>query len=101
MNEEKRKVINILRSLIISSPQKGKSLRELVRDFFEFEGKKIPIFEQRTVEDFLRSTGEFIIENFRGESIIYEKPKPGRYNFDFFPCCLYVALYVSTLLACT
>lgn len=79
MNEEKKKVTTILRSLIISSPQKGKSLRELVRDYYEFEGVKIPIFEYRSVEDFLRGTGQFVIENFRGELIIYEKPSEQRF----------------------
>lgn len=89
MNEEKKKVAKVLRSLIISSPQRGKSLRELIRDFYEFEGKKIPIFEHRTVEDFLRGTGEFIIENFRGELIVYEKPKAERFlHFCFCYFCI-------------
>lgn len=74
MNGEKKKIVSILRSLLISRPQNGMSIRELKRDFHEFEGLKIPLFEFRTVEDFLRSSGEFIIENVRGELIIFEKP---------------------------
>lgn len=77
--EEKKKVVKILRSLLISSPQKGKSIRELVRDYREEAGSAIPIFGCRNVEDFLRGTGEFVIENFRGELIIYEKPNAERY----------------------
>lgn len=79
MSEEKKKVISILRSLIISSPQKGKSQRELVRDYHEFVGCKIPIFEFQTVEQFLRGCGEFVLENFRGEMIVYEKPNAERF----------------------
>lgn len=84
MNEEKNKVATIQRCLIISSPKKGKSLRELIRDYRQSEGSNIPIFEYRSVEDFLRGSGEFIIENFRGESIIYEKPNAGRFGYLFF-----------------
>lgn len=79
MNEEKKKVTHVLRSLVMSSPHKGKPLRELVKDYYECEGRKIPIFEHRSVEDFLKSTGEFIIENRGGELKIYEKPNSGRF----------------------
>lgn len=79
MSDEKKKVISILRSLIISSPQKGKSQRDLVRDYFEFVGEKIPTFEFETVEKFLRGSGEFVLENFRGETIVYEKPNAERF----------------------
>lgn len=74
MNEEKQKTISVLRAIIISSPQRGKSVRELARDYYQNEGKNIPTFEHRHVEDFLRSSGEFIFENIRGELIVYEKP---------------------------
>jgi len=50
------------------------SIKDLARDFMEFEGYRIPLFEYRSLEDFLRLSGEFIIENFRGELIIYAKP---------------------------
>lgn len=76
--EKKKTVVKILRSLLISSPQRGKSIRELVRDYREEAGTPIPIFGCRNVEDFLRGTGEFVVENFRGELIIYEKPNEER-----------------------
>lgn len=79
MNPDRSVVVKILRSIIISSPQNGKSIRDLVRDYHEQEGTKIPIYEHRTVEDFLRSTGEFIIENYRGELKVYEKPNSDRW----------------------
>lgn len=85
MNEERQKVISILRSLIISSPQKGKSLRELARDYHEFEGKTLPTFGYRNLEEFLRASGEFIIElNRSGELIIHERPNEESWHITRF-----------------
>lgn len=82
MNAEKKTIISILRSLTISSPQKGISIRDLTRDFYEQEGARIPKFEYRSLEEFLRASGEFIIENFRGELIIYEKPNSDSWHIS-------------------
>lgn len=80
MDAEKKNVANVLRSLIISNPKKGISVGELMADFFKSYGKEIPKFEHPTVDDFLRSTCEFIIKNnSRGEAIIYEKLKSERF----------------------
>lgn len=73
MNEEKQKIIKILRSLIISNPREGTCVKQLMSDFKTFEGFEIPFFEHRNIVDFLRATNHFIVENVRGEFFIYAK----------------------------
>lgn len=76
MNEERKNIINILRSIINISKRRGKTIRELENDFLETAGYTIPTFEYSRLEDFLGASGEFIIKNYKkNESIIYHKPK--------------------------
>lgn len=74
MNDEKKKILKIIRSLIISNPQDdGMRVKYLLNDFKAFEGSDIPSFEYRTALEFLRASNEFVIENVRGELFIYAK----------------------------
>lgn len=76
MCDEKRKVINVLRALLILKEGGPVTLRELKQDFCTAEGKKeIPKFEYKNVIDFLDSSGKFILNVFNGEVIVLEKPK--------------------------
>lgn len=73
MTEEKKKIIKILRSLIISNPQEGVFIKTLLNDFTTFEGVVLPLFGYKTAVEFLRASGEFVIENVRGEFMVYAK----------------------------
>lgn len=71
MNDEKKKILKIIRSLIISNPQDGMRFKKLLNDFKTFEGLDIPSFEYRTAVEFLRASNEFVIENVCGELLVY------------------------------
>lgn len=78
MNDEKKKVLRILRSLIISSnPRNGLGLRNLLVDFEQYEGKQLPLFEYNTAAEFLQASGEFDITNYDGGvSIVHARTSP-------------------------
>lgn len=73
--DKKEEILKIIRSILISSTKQGMSLCDLQSEFFEFVGKEIPIFEYRSIEDFLNASGEFLTKENHGQLIISEKPK--------------------------
>jgi hypothetical protein len=62
-------VVSVLRSLLNSRKDQVGTLSELFRDYKEVEGKALDCRKLgfRNIEDFLRSSDQFLLTNFRGE----------------------------------
>lgn len=77
MCDEKQQVISVLRALLVSKAKKGPiSLFELGRDYCSQEGKtEIPKFGYKNVRDFLRCSGEFVVNEYNHVVLASEIPK--------------------------
>lgn len=75
MNSEMDKIINIIRALVISDKAES-SITDVIRDYRNVEGGPIPYrrFGYDTLEEFLKSSGQFFVHSFRGETKISVVP---------------------------
>lgn len=75
--DEKQRVISVLRALLLNCKNDGMPLRVLKQDYSFHEGKQeIPLFEHKSVVDFLISSGEFILNiDHNGLVTVRGKPK--------------------------
>lgn len=75
MDDEKHRVILVLRALLVSNKKRSMSLDELSREYFVLEGKRIPTFEYENVDQFLKCSGEFFLNVINNVVIVRERPK--------------------------
>lgn len=75
MNSEMDKIINIIRALVISDKAES-SITDVIRDYRNVEGGQIPFrkYGYDSLEEFLKSSGQFFVHSFRGETKISVVP---------------------------
>ncbi|XP_058458121.1 tudor domain-containing protein 7A isoform X2 [Malaya genurostris] len=74
-SEEAEAAISVLRALV-SSKKGASTVKSILSDFRELEGGPLMYkkFGYPNADEFLKATGEFVLQNRMGENVIYVKP---------------------------
>ncbi|XP_065092064.1 tudor domain-containing protein 7 [Ochlerotatus camptorhynchus] len=75
LSEEAEAAISVLRALV-SSKKGASTVQSILNDYRELEGGPLMYrkFGFANADDFLKSTGEFIVQNRMGETVVFVKP---------------------------